>query len=215
METIESLETVYPPLETGDVLLYHENQYLFARVISYFTGSEYTHCSMVIRDPQFTTPPLKGLYILESGLETIPDAENHRPKFGVQLVPFEEVVKKYNGRIYVRRLKCIRNDQFYGQLGVAHSNVHNENYDVNILDMLRAIYDDRYGELPAGSASTQKQTWFWCSALIAYIFVTLGFLPQDTPWTLVLPKHFGTEKDAIHLKFQNCELGPETLIHKK
>ena len=35
----------------------------------YFTKSKYTHIAMILKDPSFTNPPLKGLYIIESGEE--------------------------------------------------------------------------------------------------------------------------------------------------
>jgi hypothetical protein len=76
--------------------------------------------------------------------------------------------------------------------------------------MIRAVYDG--GNSPS-EPSTQKQTMYWCSALVAYIYVSLGFLPETTPWTMIFPKQFSVECDS--LKFQNCELGDEILIHNE
>ncbi len=192
-------------LQTGDILLYHEKDFWFSSIVEWFTGSQYSHIAMVLKDPSFTCPPLKGLYIFESGEESIPDAENGRIKFGVQIVPLKEVVENYDGRIYLRRLKCDRNMDFYLKLAKAHSNVHNITYDTNAHDMEKAVRHYYKGDV-------QKQTEYWCSALQAYLFTQLGFLPNNTPWTLILPVQFSsTGKDK--LEFVNCELEKEVLIH--
>ena len=48
--------------------------------------------------------------MLESGFEDKPDSENNRIKLGVQLTKLEDVIKTYNGNIYIRKLTCVRND---------------------------------------------------------------------------------------------------------
>jgi hypothetical protein len=211
-------------LQTGDILLYHEKDFWFSRIVEYFTGSQFSHVAMVIKDPGFTEPPLKGLYIFESGEEAIPDSENGRKKFGVQIVPLEQVVQNYNGRIYLRRLKCIRDNKFDEKFKKIHSNVHNIKYDTNLSDMMKALRHDNSisncidkTEDKLTDNIGQKQTEYWCSALMAYVFTQLNFLPEDCQWTYIIPKQFSTEdtdsKYALNLK--NCELGEEILIHDK
>jgi hypothetical protein len=193
-------------LETGDLLLFHENDFWFSKLVEWFTGSQFSHIGMVLKDPEFTVPSLKGLYIMESGQEAVPDSENGRKKFGVQVVPLDTIIENYNGRIYLRKLKCNRDVDFYNKLTTIHSNIHNEPYDTNPRDMFHALTNDT--DIKNG----QKQTRYWCSALIAYIFVELGFLSKECAWTYVIPKQFSTENP---LEFENCELGDEILIHDK
>ena len=71
----------YNRLNTGDILLFHWNTKcntslncclsFYGKLISCFTKSRYTHSAIVIRDPPWRQD-LKGLYILESSLETFP-----------------------------------------------------------------------------------------------------------------------------------------------
>ena len=196
--------------QTGDLLLFSGNPSIVSRVIEFFTGSIFSHVAIVIKDPQFTSPPLKGLYILESGLETIRDSENHRYKFGAQIVPLYNIINKYEGTVYYRKLNCERNDNFCLKLAEAHSNVHNEPYDIDPIDMIKAVLDIYDG-------NNQKQTEYWCSALVGYIYSKLGFLPKDIPWTLLTPQQFSSNntKKSNSLHFTNCTLGTDVKIIKK
>ena len=79
--------------ETGDILLFKENWW-FSRLIQYFTNSKYSHCGIIIKNPNFTPIPLRGLYLLEStGFIHTKDAEDHEHKFGVQLTHSKTYLK--------------------------------------------------------------------------------------------------------------------------
>ena len=202
---------------TGDILLFHhKNDFsnpgnaifnIFTDLIMWATGSKYSHTAMIIRDPQFTSPPLKGLYILESSWENFPDVENKEYKLGVELEEFDKVMATYKeGQVYWRKLDCERNAEFYEKLAEANSVVHNRPYDVIPTDWIKAAFHINKG-------NTQKKKTFWCSALVAYIYTYLGFLPADTPWTLVSPKILGTETPDKHKEiFQNCTVESEIKI---
>ena len=202
-------------LQTGDILLYHPNcefkkwsdlpLWCFEKAIMAITRSEYSHASIIIRDPDFTSPPLKGLYVLESNHEYFPDAENNEIKTGVELVHLEDVLNTYSGTIYWRKLICERNENFYNALAEAHSVVHNRPYDLIPSDWCKAALKLNFGK-------TQRKKTFWCSALVSYIYTQLGFLPSDTPWTLISPKMLGTETGSNELEFKNCTLEKEQPI---
>ncbi len=85
-------------LETGDILLYHGTNYWFSYLIEWFTYSEFSHVSMVLKDPIYLDPKLEGLYILESGAENIPDAVEGKTHFGVQIVDLNEIIEMYRRR---------------------------------------------------------------------------------------------------------------------
>ena len=116
-------------------------------------------------------------------------------------------MESYNdGEVYWRKLNCTRDNRFYEKLAEAHNVVHNRPYDVIPTDWLKAAFHINKG-------ATQKKKTFWCSALVAYIYVCWGFLDNNTPWTLVSPKMLGTESpDNDELKFDNCTLESEVKI---
>ena len=201
-------------LQTGDILLFtHYPSYkgigsvittLFTYMICYFTDSKYSHAAIVVRDPQFTTPPLKGLYVLESNFESFPDVEDKKLKIGVELVKLEDVVKRHSGDIYWRKLECKRDDEFFCELKDIHSIIHNSSYNFIPQDWIDAAVGN--------SRNKKRINTFWCSALVAYIYTFWRFLPKSTAWTLITPEQLGTEHNNC-LKFSNCKLHPEVLLN--
>jgi len=206
-----------PAFQSGDILLYHPScsinsfrdipLWCMEKAIMTVTKSCYSHASIVIRDPQFTSPPLKGLYVLESNHESFPDVEDGEIKFGVELVPLEDVLNTYSGEIYWRKLDCDRDSKFYETLAEVHSVVHNRPYDLIPSDWFKAAFKLNFGK-------TQRKKTFWCSALVSYIYAQLGLLPSDTPWTLVSPQMLGTETGDEILSFNNCTLEKEVCIYQ-
>lgn len=204
-------------LNTGDILLFHHvskynNCYncvfsCFTDLIKYCTHSKYSHIGIIVRDPNFSNVQLKGLYVLESSFELFPDAEDHRYKLGVELEDFDKVIKNSGGDIYIRKLNCERNEDFYKTLDEIHTDVYNKPYDALPRDWVDAVLHKYSG------SNAQSTNHFWCSALVAYIYVRWGFLPSYTPWSLVSPKMFGTETDTKYkLEFLNCSLDNEIKI---
>ena len=135
-------------------------------------------------------------------MENTNDPENNRKKFGVQLTKFDYIMKNYNGKIYYRKLNCIRDNKFYNDIYNIHSDVHNLPYDDNIIDLLKA-------DLNLDIGNTQKNT-FWCSALVAFIYVKLNFLDSSTPWTIIKP--FAFSDKSKKLSFKNCTVEKEILL---
>ena len=72
--------------KTGDIFLYSGTHW-YSKLIEYFSGSQFSHVTMILRDPTYINSKLKGLYIIESGYEGIPDAVDGKIHFGVQIVP--------------------------------------------------------------------------------------------------------------------------------
>ena len=200
--------------QTGDILLFHwdpacDNSYdccltFYGCLIQCFTKSKYTHSAMIIRDPPWR-PDLKGLYILESSMETFKDAEDHEKKFGVQLVEFDEMIDSFHGSVYWRSLDCIRDGNFRSNLIKAHSIVHNRPYDIIPLDYVKA------GLKLYGGNSRRTKTFF-CSSLVIFILVQLGLTGRDVPWSVLSPAVLGTEKYTKKLTLYNCRLHPEVKI---
>lgn len=186
-------------IETGDLLLLN-GKYFISKLIEYFTGSIFSHCGILIKNPKFFDNQLEGLYLLESGSEINPDSENNRKKIGVQLTKLDDIIKNYDGDLYIRKLKCEKGEDFYEKMEQIHSDLHNLPYDINPIDWLKAEFDIEVGNL-------QKKNTFWCSALVAYVYTKLGFLDENIPWTIIKPQDFScTSKRLI---FKNCILSDE------
>ena len=205
--------------QTGDLILFHhdtqhDTKTLYNRffdtitnAIMYATKSKYSHVGMIVKDPDFTDPPLQGIYFLESSSETFPDAEDHKIKVGVELVEFKQILDTYESEtFYWRQLRCDRNEQFYEQLSTIHRTIHNKPYDLDLLDWIRAY-------CKTDQTILKKTNEFWCSALVAYIYVKLGLLNKELSWSLITPKQLGTESQKKPLEFLQCTLHKEIAIN--
>ena len=194
--------------QTGDLILYSSNNWI-SNIIEYFTGSKFSHVAMIIKDPTYINPDLAGIFLLESGSESIPDPENHKFKYGVQLTPIGEVIDQYKdgamGKLYYRQLDCLRSNNFINKIKDIHHQVHNKPYDLNIIDWLKAALKIKIGD-------EHKTNESWCSALITYVYSQLGFLNPDIKWTVVSPNEFSQVEDPSDLKFSNCILHREKIV---
>lgn len=202
--------------QTGDILLFHHNGIYdtwtdaflstFNNMVGWFTGSKYTHCAIVVKDPDFTSPPKKGLFVLESSYEPFPDAENGEYKIGAELVDFDRVMHFWPGQVYWRKLTCVRDVWFKKRLADAHSIIHNRPYDLLPQDWFKAEFEIKTG-------AVQRKKTFWCAALVAYLYTKWDFLPSNTPWSIVTAKSFGTEAgNQIYLSLKDCTLDSEIEI---
>ena len=213
-----TIEGAGPPittqeLQTGDLLLFVGGKGVLSHAIELGTQSPFTHCAVVVRDPRWTTPKLYGLYAWESSSNSFADAENHRFKMGVQMTTLSRRIKeaqKWGKRVYVRQLSCERGGLFDSRLARTHSAVHNLPYDSSVEDWLKALCVE-LGIPQFSNQSVQRHDRFWCSALVCFIYVSLGFLPKDTLWTVLAPARLSTLSKQP-LGFTNCTMGKERLL---
>lgn len=130
------LHEISKTLKTGDILLCDNFQQkglgLFGWLIKYATTSDFSHTGMIIIDPEFTDPPMKGIYVWQSGTADIPDAEDGKRKIGVQLTPFLEFVHNYYGKIYLRRLHIYIHDKSSDENICIYDNDTMDNMDNNM-----------------------------------------------------------------------------------
>lgn len=188
--------------ETGDILLFCNRKSWPIKLVGCCTHSKYSHVAMIIKDPDFTTPPLKGLYVIESG------TEDKRQKCGIQIVPLQLVLSMYKGNIYWRklRLNIPRDTKFERTLAVAHNYVHNLPCDIDPMDWLNAAFG-MYKPI----SKSAKIEMYWTSALIAFMYTMIGLLPKSTPWSHICPVDWGTEH-VSSLDFVHCTLDNEIKI---
>ena len=188
-------------LKTGDILLFDYEgggpMGFFSWLIKKATRSNITHVAMVLKDPVFINPVLKGYYVWESGWEGTPDPQDGMVKFGVQITPFEEIFQSYKkdkGKIYVRRVTCPIDLFTTEKLSQIHEIVYNKIYDIIPRDWIEAAF--RRDDNP------QKTSRFWCSALVGYIYTKCGLLKPDTDWSNLRASEFSVEYDN-NIKFIN------------
>lgn len=189
-------------LETGDILLFNGN-YFLSHLIEYLTDSIYSHIGIIIINPNFENKILEGIYVLESGYESKPDIENNRIKYGVQLTKLDDIIKNYDGKLFVRKLICKRNREFYNKIIQIHSDVHNLPYDLNALDWIKAYFNVEIGDV-------KRKNEFWCSALVCYVYIKLGFLDENIPWTIIRPQDFSSK--SRRFIFRKCKLEEDRLL---
>ena len=179
----------YSNLKTGDLLLFDNegggSMGCLSKLIKKFTRSNITHVGMVLKDPTYINPALKGFYVWESGWEGEPDPQDGIIKFGVQITPLEEMIQKYkvdNGKIYVRRINYNKNIFCSENMLKIHKIVYEKVYDI--------IPEDWMNALIRRDTSPQKTDRFWCSALVGYIYTQCGCLHPNTDWSLLRPSDF-------------------------
>lgn len=198
-------------LKTGDLFLFsgHTDGWLqwFSDLIKYSTHSNYSHVAMVVKDPSFVDPPLKGVYLWESGWEGKPDPQDNKIKLGVQLTPLQEILDNYKGsRVLLRTVEC--DNQLFNKdiLSYIHNIVYNKPYDICPKDWFEALLRK--------DSQPQKTNRFWCSALVGYLYTKCGILKCETDWSILRPSDFSIDDEKLDFN-HGCKLSDmEILISK-
>ena len=129
-----------------------------------------------------------------------------KAKCGVELIPLKDILFSKKNNLYLRKLHCVKNEDFYKKLNKAHSIVHNRPYDLIITDWVKSYLGIKIG-------NERRKKPFWCSALVSFLYYSLGFLDKNITWTTISPKQLGTEDPNKTLKFINCTLDKEVQIN--
>lgn len=169
-------------MQTGDLVLFARRRgiHLFSRLVDWATESDYSHVGMVLVNPTFIHPSLRGTYLWQSTSTHVKNAEDDKHVFGVQLTPLADAVRANTDyTLYVRSL-CAGAAAFNPRvLARIHAAVHERPYDVVPRHWAAAALH-RGGD--AGDPDS-----FWCSALVGYVLVKLGILSHTTNWRLLRP----------------------------
>jgi hypothetical protein len=195
-------------LQTGDILLFSTNKW-YSDVIEIGDDCEFSHCGIILRDPIFIDPSLNGLYVLESGLEPFPDVLDHQIHFGVQIVPLNKVIDEYvvkkEGSLFHRSLIGKRDKTMERKLFQAYQIAKDKPYNCNPLDWLEALLGIHWFDRKITSR-------FWCSALVAFIYVKIGIIDSKIDWSLVTPKEWSSSSKIKFLFLNGYSLGREVLL---
>jgi hypothetical protein len=189
-------------LKTGDLLLFNNKSSgffgFFTSLIKWGTHSNYSHVAMILKDPYFINPALKGLYVWESSFNGTPDPQDNKIKLGVQITPLHELINEYQktgGSIFIRKVKSkcelSTNDIFNDNiLRIIHNTVYDKPYDIVPKDWIEAFF--KYDDTP------QKTSRFWCSALVGFIYTRIGILNETTDWSVLTPNDFSLSGDSLN-----------------
>lgn len=175
-------------LKTGDIILFNGVKYWISYFIELFTRSEISHVGMVLKDPTYIHPSLKGYYMLESGEENFPDAVEHKIKFGVQIVNLRKVIEGYQGKIFFRKLK-ITDDNKEKQRKIETTladtwiKIKDLPYDDYPWDVVRVIFGIQCGDL-------KRTKTFFCSALLTFLLDQFQFFNSPICWDTIIPEHY-------------------------
>lgn len=193
-------------LQTGDILLFSSQLTwnplnIFGKLIEWATKSPYCHVGMVLKDPTWIKPDMKGIYLWQSSYEGlhIKDPQDNKIKVGVEITKLKDVLKDHHTSIYTRLLSPEGRKKLTPDiLKKIHNIVYDKIYDFNPIDWLAA-----YLRKPIdGSRKTNR---FFCSALVACIYTESGILDKNTDWSLVRPSDFAP--DDQNLKWEkDCDL---------
>ena len=158
---------------------------------------------MIIKDPTFISPCLKGTYVWESGWEGEYDPQDNKIKLGVQITPLKEILENFsNSKVIIRKLNCPPITFTDEKLRKIHDIVYDKPYDIIPKDWIQAFFR-KDGE-------PQKTDRFWCSALVGYIYTKCGILKSDTDWSILRPSDFSLDGELLNLndgyKLSNTEI---------
>jgi len=204
-------------LDTGDIILY-DTRWWYSRLIQYFSDGPYSHISIILKNPTWLDEKLTDkYYILESGGEKFNDSETGKKVFGVQIVPFDKILNEYRnegyGNLYYRKLKTTKSlHELQEKIKEAYFQVQAKPYDLDIFDWIKAyIETDKDIDDKSLTKKYQNMNKFWCSALVAFIYVKCNLLDNNIPWTIVSPNNFYYKYKFLPLL--DCKLKKDKLLN--
>lgn len=182
--------------KSGDIMLFQGNT-IYSWIIEWFCGSNISHVGIIIIDPFINNEIKKGIYLLESELY-------NNKQCGVRLTPIDDVNISAYSHIYVRFLNHVRDTNFKLQIDAICQSTVGKSYDYRLDDWFKAAFGFTFGDV-------HKTNEFWCAALATYIYIRLGFLNGNIPWTIIKPAALSSNY-ANALNFR-CELSNDIEIN--
>ena len=156
---------------TGDLIFFRGNKKsLIDEVIMDVSDSPYSHVGMIIVDPIWDKT-LKGPYLLQSASGYSYSEEDREEEKGVTLTSVPENldgvdIRRYKGKMNMEMLKKV------------HDEVHHQPYDTNVWDWIKAGLS--HLGFSRWIQNERHDNNFWCSALVAFVYVKMGILPEKT-----------------------------------
>ena len=181
-------------LNTGDIILCHSSGPGGADdtgldgAIEFVTHSPWEHCGIIIRDPWWLQET--GLFIFQSGggPNLYPDVLNGKIS-GVTLNRFGYFLQNREF-IFARSLENFEfNQQSQDMFVQAFNTAHGKPYDRNWCSWAGTGCDSFFNCHRCSKKSTPATiSTFWCSALVAYMYVEMGLMDGDLDWSSQTPE---------------------------
>lgn len=187
-------------LETGDLVLI-ESITPCACCVSLWSRSNINHVGMILKDIELSDVSLKGTFIIEAGLELVEDVKGNKLPFGTQIQSLE-TFKPQSINMYIRKLKVDRNETFLNKVRDIYNTIRNAPYDLRISvwsELFETVVLDKDIKNITTINQAEKQKYFTCSAMIAYILTKLNYSILNTVngnWNMITPKFFKELKEA-------------------
>tara|TARA_Y100000389_G_scaffold199930_1_gene239328 strand:+ start:6958 stop:7638 length:681 start_codon:yes stop_codon:yes gene_type:complete len=175
-------------LNTGDMILCHcqKDGKLdpgIDGIIEEFTHSPYEHAAMIIKNPPWLDEG--GIYVLQSGTgpNGYPDVMNGN-KCGVTFNRFEDFICNRH-YVCVRNIEGVEwNEKTWAILKSAFDECHGKPYDSNLCHWFCVGISSFFCCPCWGRCCLKREKYsFWCSALVAFIYVKMGWLPKNLDWS--------------------------------
>lgn len=175
--------------QSGDIILFSEKSYYFSRLIEWWTRSEYSHVGMILVDPTYLHPSLKGIFVWESGWQSFPDADDEsKCTFGVRLTRFDDYISKYNGSIQIRSINKPLTNEHIETLKYLYQKYQHKPYDTDWFDWVKVAFHIKAGY----NYQTDR---FFCSAWVMFVLCKLGLVTTSIhPWDLCKPCDLSSNK---------------------
>jgi hypothetical protein len=143
-------------INTGDLILF-QGSGLISGLIRLLTWSKISHVGIAYQwcDDMFIWESIVGL----NG-------------DGVQISLLSQKIKKYRGKIWIRRLACNRNSRFYRIISDFREYTKHKKYERSILELLGSIMPWR---------NKPNSMYYFCSELIADLYQKWGLMNEKPP----------------------------------
>ncbi len=159
---IISIENINEKVETGDIVLFRNNKLNIKNTIIQIQ-SLFSHCGVIIEKDN-------KKYILESTIKGDIDPYDINDKGGVNINELIQRINKYNGNIYIIKIKYIDNEQKKLLLN-NYNKYMNIDYDVNFMEnyiKCNIFYKNKY-----------NNSYMFCSEFIYNIFKDIGLVKNN------------------------------------
>ena len=175
-------------LNTGDLILCHcqKDGKLdpgLDGVIEEFTHSPFEHAAIILRDPPWLDR--KGIYVYQSGSgpNNYPDVMNGN-LCGVTLNYFDDFIMN-RSYVCIRSMKGVTwNNKTWARFKKAFDKSHGKPYDSKPCDWCcTGIWSFLCCPCINNFFCRRQTKRFWCSALVWYIYVKMGFIGSNTDWS--------------------------------
>jgi hypothetical protein len=194
-------EQIRPLLDNGDLVLFRGSGLIstlilwFCSIFNRFKFTKFSHIGFVVVDSgrvmlfESTTLTYKISASIAYETDKYYEREPLTQK-GVRLVPLSELIKLYNGQIWIRRLITPRTPLMIEQMNQYISVNLGKPYEKHIIELMGSVADD------VDWYKEQNNTDMFCSELVAGLYKRWSMLPPSIPSNEYKPDNFA-ENDLV------------------